>query len=124
LYFLEGMIQLSERRYDFAAESFTHAVTLRPDIALYHRQLGVAQLMAKHLAEGQAQFDRAISLDSNDADSYYWRGKDLAVQGRRTKAIQDLETAVAINPKLQQAFMELAELYSRDGQRAKAAAMR
>ncbi len=124
LYFLEGMIRLSERRYDLAAESFAHAVAVRPDTSLYHRQLGVAQLMGKHLAEGQAQLDQALTLDPNDADSYYWRGKDLALQDRRTKAIQDLETAITINPNLQQAFMELAELYSRDGQRAKAAAMR
>jgi tetratricopeptide (TPR) repeat protein len=124
LYFLEGMIRLAERRYDLATEAFTHAVAVRPNTALYHRQLGVAQLMGKHLTEGQAQFDRALSLDANDADGYYWRGKDLALQGRPARAIQDLEAAVTINPKLEQAFMELAQLYSRNGQPTKALAMR
>jgi tetratricopeptide (TPR) repeat protein len=124
LYFLEGMIRLAGRRYDLATEAFTHAVAVSPKIALYHRQLGVAELMGKHLAEGQAQFDRALSLDPNDADTYYWRGKDLALQGHRTRAIQDLEAAVTMNPKLKQAFMELAQLYSRNGQPTKALAMR
>jgi tetratricopeptide (TPR) repeat protein len=124
LYFLQGMIRLAERRYDLATEALTRAVEIRPNIALYHRQLGIAQLMGKHLTEAQAQFDRALCLDPNDGDSYYWRGKDLALQGRRTKATQDLEAAVTIDPKLGQAFMELAELYSESGQSAKASAMR
>jgi tetratricopeptide (TPR) repeat protein len=124
LYFLQGMIRLAERRYDLATEAFTRAVEVRPNTALYHRQLGVAQLLRKHLTEGQAQFDRALTLDPNDAESYYWRAKDLALQGRRTRAIQDLEAAVTIDPKLGQAFMELAELYSGDGQPTKASAMR
>src|SRR5207248_7065003 len=84
----------------------------------------VAQLLRKHLTEGQAQFDRALTLDPNDDESYYWRAKDLALQGRRTRAIQDLEAAVTIDPKLGQAFMELAELYSGDGQPTKASLMR
>jgi tetratricopeptide (TPR) repeat protein len=124
LYFLLGMIRLEQHRYDLARETFARAVTVRPDTALYHRQLGVAELMAKRLTEAQRQFDQALSLDPNDADSYYWRGKSLADQGRRTNAIQDLEAAVTIEPKLRQAFAELADLYSVDGQSAKASAMK
>jgi Tfp pilus assembly protein PilF len=83
----------------------------------------MAQLMGKHLGEAQTQLDRAINLDPNDADSYYWRGKDLALEGRRAKATQDLETAVTIDPKLGHAFTELATLYSKSGQTKKAAEM-
>jgi tetratricopeptide (TPR) repeat protein len=124
LYFLLGMIRLEQHRYELAQETFAQAVFVHPGAALYHRQLGVAELMAKRLPEAQKQFDEALSLDPNDADSYYWRGKSLAEQGRRANAIQDLEAAVTIEPKLRQAFTELADLYSGDGQPAKASAMR
>jgi Flp pilus assembly protein TadD len=118
------MIRLEQHRYELAQETFARAVAVRPDTALYHRQLGVAELMAKRLSEAQRQFDQALNLDPNDADSYYWRGKSLAEQGRRTNAIQDLEAAVTIQPKLRQAFTELADLYSVDGQLTKASAMK
>jgi tetratricopeptide (TPR) repeat protein len=118
------MIRLEQHRYDLARETFARAVAVRPDTALYHRQLGVAEFMAKRLSEAQRQLDQALSLDPTDADSYYWRGKSLAGQGRRTDAIQDLEAAVTIEPKLRQAFTELANLYSVGGQSAKASAMR
>jgi tetratricopeptide (TPR) repeat protein len=124
LYFLQGMIRLAEHRYEPAAEAFTRAAEISPHTALYHRQLGVAQIMGKHLTEGETQLDRALSLDPNDADSYYWRGKGLALQGRRTRAIQDLEAAVTIDPKLGRAFTELAELYSESGEQTKASGMK
>jgi tetratricopeptide (TPR) repeat protein len=95
-------------------------VALKPDAAIYRRELGVALYKAGKLQSAHQELDRALALDSRAAQTYYWRARVLAGLGNQQGAIADLETVLALQPSITSAYSELGELYSRTGQPQKA----
>jgi len=122
-YLLLGVAQLERGDLRAARAAIQQAVALKPDAALYHRELGVALFKAGDLSESQRELDRALSLDPKAAPAYFWHARVVAGQGDTQQAITDLETAVALQPDDPHAYSELVQLYSKNGQPEKAAAM-
>ncbi len=59
---------------------------------------GTALCLLKEHAAAIASFDRAIGLESGNADAHYNRGIALAALGRRQEAVGSFEAAIAHNP--------------------------
>jgi Flp pilus assembly protein TadD len=75
------------------------------------------------LEENRQELDQALLLDPKAAEAYFWRARVLAGLKKRPEAVADLETALALQPSLNEAYSELAQHYSAAGQEEKAAAL-
>jgi Flp pilus assembly protein TadD len=119
-YLLLGVARLELGELGAAQKAIRQANTLKPTVALYHRELGVALFKNGGLAESKKELDWALSLDPKAARTYFWRAQVLASQGERKQAVTDLRFALTLQPNLVDAYSELARLYSADGQREEA----
>src|SRR5919202_2820322 len=71
-------------------------------VELYNR--GVDKLNAGNYQGAIADFNQALQLDPNDADTYYNRGYAQHTLGNYAKAITDYTEAIRINPNFAQAY--------------------
>jgi tetratricopeptide (TPR) repeat protein len=76
---------------------------------------GYEQQTAHHTPEALARFDRALKLDPERAETYYWRGRVYAETRRREEAQRDFETAIRLNPRYFEAHQDLDALYAQAG---------
>jgi tetratricopeptide (TPR) repeat protein len=120
-YMLLGMVKINEKHYEDARIDFSKAVELDSESPFYHRQLGIALYDSGKAALASQQFDLALHGDPKDATGYYWRAKSLQAQGKKEKAIADLNTVIELQPAYAEAYTELARIYSETGQASRAA---
>jgi len=66
--------------------------------AVAHFTLGILRQMQTRLPEAQKEFEIALSLDSNNARSYFHRGETLLYLGQPAAAIPSLEKAIQLDP--------------------------
>ena len=66
--------------------------------AVAHFTLGILRQMQTRLPEAQKEFEIALSLDSNNARSYFHRGETLLYLGQPAAAIPSLERAIQLDP--------------------------
>lgn len=118
-YYLLGIINLETGDLGTAKAMLQRALALHPDYGGYHRELGRAFLEAETVGEGKEQLDEALRLNPKDAEAYFWRATCSTKQGERKQAIDDLETAVALDAKFTEAYRQLARLYLAEGNDAK-----
>ncbi len=99
-----GLIHYSERRYADAVTAFEAAVKLRPNRALYRRNLGDAYLKVDRKADARVEYGKAVQLAQeqlaiNPSDATL--ESQLAVYeakfGRRQEALHHAEGAVVLN---------------------------
>ena len=74
------------------------AVALDDSLPLAHSALSRASLWKKQHDQAIAEAERAIALDPNDADNYWWLGATLGFAGRPEEAIGLIEKAMRLNP--------------------------
>ncbi len=122
-YLLDGLNRIGLKQIPEARAALEHAVALNPRSAVDHRELGAVQFRSSNLAASEAELNRALALDAHDIPGYFWRAQVLEKKGEPQRAIEDLETAIALDPKFAEAYPALARLYSAQGQAQKAAAM-
>src|SRR5262245_264516 len=93
----QGLSHLNEKRVALGLASFQEAVRLNPDSALYHNTLGVVFLhyLGKPV-EAQAEFQKAIDLDSSYAEAYTNLGVTLAQQGKWEDAVTAYRKAISL----------------------------
>jgi tetratricopeptide (TPR) repeat protein len=75
----------------------------------------------EELADAQSEFEKAVALDSNDADAHLQLGMIYDVKKAPDLAIREYLAAIGVNPKLATAHYRLARDYERLGEKAKAA---
>jgi tetratricopeptide (TPR) repeat protein len=119
-YLLTGVAELQGGNLQGAETAFRKAVSLNPDGALYHRELGVTLFKLGKLEESRRELDDALTRDPKAGEAYFWRARVFAKQGKDQEAISDLETSAALQPNNADVYSELAQLYLRVGQPAKA----
>jgi tetratricopeptide (TPR) repeat protein len=73
------------------------------------------------LAGAQAEFEKAVALDPNDADAHLQLGTVYDEKKTPDRAIREYLAAIRVNPKLATAHYRLARDYERLGEKAKAA---
>lgn len=76
----------------------------------------------KSLAGAQAEFERAVALDPNDAGSHLQLGMTYDEQKATDLAVREYEDVIRLDPGLAMAHYRLAQDYERLGQKDKAAA--
>ena len=84
-------------------------------IALYNE--GVQVMLAKRYAEAQRLFERALETDESIAEAHNNLAFSLRMQGRDNfaRALKHYDRALAINPKLAQAYMYRGVLFGQMG---------
>ncbi|MBO0725010.1 MAG: tetratricopeptide repeat protein [Blastocatellia bacterium] len=86
------------RRYDAAREYAQAAISLSPEVWLYHYLLGLVERSANHPAEARASLETAAKLQSTEAPVFNALGEVLIEQGERQAAIAAFEKAVKLAP--------------------------
>jgi len=96
---LRGGCLSRQKFYPGAIKDFTKALELDPGNAQILVWRGYAWWHAKEYTNAEADFTRAIEADSEIAEAFYYRGS-LRRDRRRDLAIQDLEKALELAPKV------------------------
>ena len=91
-------------------------------IGLYNE--GVALLVARRFAQAQARFEAALALDEQLAEAHNNLAFALRMQGRHNfdRALLHYDRAIAIKPRLAQAYMYRGVLFGQQGDMARARA--
>jgi len=85
-------------RLDEAIAQYTVALSLCPDYARAHNNLGVALVAMGRIADAIVHYEQALTLDPDDVNAHNNLGIALAAQGRVADAISHHERALALNP--------------------------
>ena len=116
-YFL-GKMYGDSHQSDLALDAIQHAVALEPNRAEYWRDLGQLMKHYSRLEEAEQDFKKALKLRPDDSLAYYWLGQVYVTMGNtptlRGRAEQCYLAAIARDPKLQEAYLELGRLYERN----------
>lgn len=84
-----------------------------------HFLVGMCNIELRNYVAAMDSFTTAIKLDSNYAEAFYQRGI-ARMKMRLSKGIQDFNKALAINPKIFQAYLSRACYYGSKGNYTKA----
>jgi eukaryotic-like serine/threonine-protein kinase len=100
-----GTIHYSEGRFEEAARAYQAAIKLRPNRALYHRNLGDAYQKLGRMPEARNEYQQAVRLteetlrvNPNDASTMANLAVYEAKVGRRSDAERHISRAIVINP--------------------------
>ena len=114
-----------ENRYNEAVNAFRKAADLDPQRARLWAEVADSQQQAGDLDGAIASFQKSLAQDPNQPGIWSKLGiayKDRACSGCKTRAIEALRRAEAVDPKDWVAHHELGYLYKDDGRRAEAIA--
>jgi adenylate cyclase len=100
-YYVEWVLQWSSdpQTLERAFETAQKAIALDDSLPWAHRVLSYAYLLKKQHAQSIAEAERAVTLDPNDADSYWALAGTLTFTGRPQEAIGLVEKAMRLNPR-------------------------
>ena len=117
-----GDIHLHSRDYhEKAMEEFDAVLKVDPDNTIALRGMGYAYLQKRDFEEAADYFQRAAHLDAKDARLHYYSGLLMNLRGTRVTqtdldfTINELKTAIALDPDFADAYMQLAIAQSRSG---------
>ncbi len=85
---LTGLIAFQKKEFDTAAELIRKAISMKPDAAVFHKNLGMIMQQRGSLAEAEKCLENAVRFDPNLSDARF----SLAAIAQAKK---DHETAVA-----------------------------
>jgi len=93
-----------------------------PSITVYNQ--GVELMLAKRFSEAEAKFEQAVKENPRFAEAHNNLGYTLRKQGAAhfQKSLEHYNTAVALKPKLAEAFMYRGVLYTEMGRKSDAQA--
>jgi Tfp pilus assembly protein PilF len=109
-YLDEGNVYCAVSQWERAAERFTRALEVEPELgaALYNRAVAFARL-GNHSA-ALADYNRAATLDPDDADVFNNRGLLLLELGEPERASADFERAAELDPSSSEPLVNLGQL--------------
>ena len=91
IFYNRGQAAAALHKWDEAIADFQRAVTLSPQLAPIHHELGFAYLNAGRYQDALAQFDVAIALKPDNASFYYAKAMSLKRLHRDDLAMQQME---------------------------------
>jgi tetratricopeptide (TPR) repeat protein len=89
-----------EGRVDEARRAYERAITISPDSAFLHRELGQLERRAGNTNQALEHLRRALDLDSNDATALIETGELLEARGDASGAEDAYRKATAVDPSL------------------------
>ncbi len=107
-------------RFEEAEAAYRRAVTLRPNDANAHSNLGVVLRTRGHLAEAERELRTAIALDPRHVPAYTNLGHLLKRSDRHDEALGCYRAAIAVDPANPMALHVLGRAYQANGDIEKA----
>jgi tetratricopeptide (TPR) repeat protein len=94
-----------------------YALTLNPQDADAHYQLGLIHLKRRNLDTARRYFQNALKIDAADADYHYFLGRTCELSGEWALALEQYEETYRINPEygLGDIFREVGKGYLHTG---------
>ncbi len=94
-----------------------NSLTLNPQDADAHYQLGLLHLKRRNLVAAHKHFEDALRIDSTDPDYHYSLGRAHEIAGEWGKALEHYEETYRINPEyaLGDIFREVGKAYLHTG---------
>jgi len=80
-----------------------------------HTQLGLALAGKSRIEDAQAQFDRALEINPNNAVAHFARGVALAYKSDWDAAIVEYRTTLRLNPQYESAYLYLGAALKQKG---------
>jgi tetratricopeptide (TPR) repeat protein len=110
--------QINERAF----RQHLHTLTLNPQDADAHYQLGLTHLKRGNLDVARRYFESALKIDPADPDHHYSLGRAYELSGEWAKALEQYEETYRLNPEygLGDIFREVAKGYLHIGSVEKA----
>jgi tetratricopeptide (TPR) repeat protein len=103
-------LYVAQNKYDKAAENYSRAIFLAPNRADLRFGAASALYRTGKLEPALQQLQAAISLDPNNAESFNLAGMIFAAQGKASDGKAMFEKALAINPRFDEAKVNLSKL--------------
>src|SRR5207302_9557902 len=94
-----------------AAEAYQKAIAIQPNFAPLRRDFGMLEFEQSNYAVAAIHLSRAVELGINEASTYNFLGISFSHTRQPQKAIKSYRQAIAIDPKLAEAHLNLAYLY-------------
>jgi protein O-GlcNAc transferase len=110
-----GALALQHRQYDAAAELIGKSISLQPNIAEAHGNLGVALEGLGRADQAIASFRRALAMKPS-AVGHFKLGSALQNAGQIKLAIAEFQKAISLRPDFADAHVNLGNAYNGSGQ--------
>ncbi len=111
-YHLYGTLAHQQHQYQRAQDLILQAITLNPNLALYHFNLGIVFESQGLWSEAISAYQRVIELQPESAQGHERMGYVYLAQGLRNQATSAFENAIALNPDLIDGYLILGRLAS------------
>ena len=97
-----GVKQMKKGKFEKAEKKFKAALKKNPNMAEAHNNLGYSlrKQGPENFDEALSHYNQAISLKSNLAEAYMYRGVLHMLMGNEDKALADHRTLTTLNRKL------------------------
>jgi len=109
--YLVGVILLEQGQQSDARKAFERSIEIGPDYLPPIEKLVDLDIADKHYDAALARVEKQIEKKPNLAQLWGLKGKILSAQGDFTHAEADLLKAVELDPKLEAAYLLLAQIY-------------
>jgi choline-sulfatase len=91
-----------------ALSSYQKAITIQPNFSPGQRELGMLLFQQKNYAAAEPHLEKAIKLGLEDARLHNFLGICYNRTNRTSKAVREFQRALALDPKLAEAHLNLA----------------
>lgn len=96
---------------DEALRTSMKALELAPNRAESHISAGIAHCMVQDYAAAETEFEKAIELDPQNYDAWYFFGRDKVHEGDLERAVKLFERASRVRPEDCQSVLLQPQLY-------------
>jgi adenylate cyclase len=87
------------------------ALALAPDLAESHVAAGIAKCMVQDYAQAEAEFEKAVELDPENFDAWYFFARDKVHEGDLERAVKLFERASQVRPEDYQSVLLQSQLW-------------
>lgn len=116
-----GNMEIQNENFDAAIRIFDALIQLQPQNDIAFTKRGLAYARGKNnLSKGMEDFNKALSLNPNNAEALENLGVAHAFKGQHHKAIEYLERAIRLNPDNATLYKNLGMAYRNIGDEQKA----
>lgn len=110
-----GNTLMARGQYRLALDYFQRALEFTPNYSTLEINLGIVNAALGLPADAERHFNRAMSLDPNNGDAFYFFGRWLRESKRYAESVTALTTAIEKNPALVDARHVLMAVYTETG---------
>ena len=115
LFNIIGAVNKSLGKLDDAIIAYQNALSIKPDLAETHYNMGNALKDQGKLEEAVAAYNKTISLKPDLAEAYYNLGTALKDQGKLEEAIDAYSKALSIKPDLAETYYNMGIALNQQG---------